>query len=329
MLKNKILSSRVLFALILTLITSFVNSAESQNSQKKVSIGVFITSLYEFNMSAGTYNADIWIWSESNIKDKFELDKVELGQLHGKYPLDISLKYQENLDEFKSFENRKIRATFLHDYNLDLFPFDKQILRFNIEGTDSADELVFIPSNNSGISNSIPISGWLINSFKIISSEIDHGTNFGYPKYTYNAKYPMITVEVELIRNSFFIFFKLIIGLLVSVLIASLSSTISVYNDDLYGSRISIIGGSLLAAVLNQQFADTKSDAINTITLVDSIHLIGILTIGCLFMSTIIFRFFSEKTDKKSKLQKIDLFFGLASFALFIIISTIIIIASI
>lgn len=329
MIKIKTLFLRVLFALLLTLITSYVNSAESQNLQKKVSIGVFISSLYELNMGAGSYNADIWIWSESNIKDKFEIDKVELGQLHGKYPLDISLKYQENLDEFKSFENRKIRATLLHDYNLELFPFDKQILRFNIEGTDSADELVFIPSNNSGISNSILISGWLINSFKIISSEIDHGTNFGYPKYNSNVKYPFITVEVELIRDSFFIFIKLIIGLLVSVLIASLSSTISVYNDNLYGSRISIIGGSLLAAVLNQQFADAKSDAINTITLIDSVHLIGILTIGCLFISTIIFKFVSEKSDKKSKLQNIDLFFGLASFTLFIILSTIIIFANI
>lgn len=329
MLKNKILTFRIISALLLILISGSINSAEFQNSQKKVSIGVFITSLYEFNMNAGTYNADIWIWSESNIKDKFELDKVELGQLHGKYPLDISLKYQENLDDFRSFENRKIRATFLHDYNLELFPFDKQILRFNIEGTDSTDELAFIPSNNSGISSSIQISGWLINSFKIIPSAMDHGTNFGYPKYTSNVKYPLITVEVELIRDSFFIFFKLIIGLLVSVLIASLSSTISVYNDDLYGSRISIIGGSLLAAVLNQQFADTKSDAINTITLVDSIHLIGILTIGCLFISSIIFRFVSEKSDKKSRLLKIDLFFGLASFALFIIISTTIIFVSI
>ena len=158
---------------------------------------------------------------------------------------------------------------------------------------------------------------------------MDHGTNFGYPQYTSKVKYPLITVEVELIRDSFFIFFKLIIGLLVSVLIASLSSTISVYNDDLYGSRISIIGGSLLAGVFNQQFADTKSDAINTITLIDIIHLIGILTIGCLFISSIIFRFLSEKNDNKSKLLKIDLLFGLACFALFIVISTTIIIASI
>jgi len=329
MSKNTIVCRQILFTLLLTLISCFVNATESQNSQKKVSIGVFITSLYEFNINAGSYNADIWIWSESNIKDKFELDKVELGLLHGKYPLDISLKYQENLDSFRSFENRKIRATFLHDYNLELFPFDKQILRFNIEGMDSLDELIFIPSSNSGISSFIQISGWRINSFKIIPSAMDHGTNFGYPQYTSKVKYPLITVEVELIRDSFFIFFKLIIGLLVSVLIASLSSTISVYNDDLYGSRISIIGGSLLAGVFNQQFADTKSDAINTITLIDIIHLIGILTIGCLFISSIIFRFLSEKNDNKSKLLKIDLLFGLACFALFIVISTTIIIASI
>ena len=89
MSKNTIVCRQILFTLLLTLISCFVNATESQNSQKKVSIGVFITSLYEFNINAGSYNADIWIWSESNIKDKFELDKVELGLLHGKYPLVI------------------------------------------------------------------------------------------------------------------------------------------------------------------------------------------------------------------------------------------------
>jgi hypothetical protein len=119
----------ILFIVIFPFISSFVHAAEFQNSLKKVSIGVFITSLYEFNMSAGSYNADFWIWSESQIKDEFKLDKVELSLLHGKYPVDTSLKFQENLDDSKSFENRKVRATFLHDYNLELFPFDKQILR--------------------------------------------------------------------------------------------------------------------------------------------------------------------------------------------------------
>jgi hypothetical protein len=319
----------ILLIIFFSIISNFANAVEPQNSQKKVSIGVFITSLYELNMNAGSYNADIWIWSESQIKDEFELDRIEFSLLHGKYPLDTSLKYKENLNNSISFENRKIRATFLHDYNLELFPFDKQILRFNIEGTDSTDELTFIPSSNSGISSFIQISGWRINSFKIIPTAIDHGTNFGYPQYTSKVKYPLITVEVELIRNSFYLFFKLLIGLIVSVLIASLSTTISIYNDDLYGSRISIIGGSLLASVLNQQFADSKADTITTITLVDTIHLIGIITIGCLFVSSIIFRYISEKTYKRSNLSKLDFLFGLISFALFIVISAIIVIVKI
>ena len=67
-----------------------------------------------------------------------------------------------------------------------------------------------------------------------------------------HAKYPSITAEIELTRNTFYQFFKLIMSLLVSVLMASLCSTLSVYNNELYGTRISIIEGSLLASVLNQ-----------------------------------------------------------------------------
>ena len=52
----------ILLVILLSLISNFANAVEPQNSQKKVSIGVFITSLYELNMNAGSYNADIWIW---------------------------------------------------------------------------------------------------------------------------------------------------------------------------------------------------------------------------------------------------------------------------
>jgi hypothetical protein len=308
--------------------SNFVCASDNLNLQRKVTIGVFLTSLYELNMNAGSYSADFWIWSESQIDHKFKLDRVELGYLYGKYPLETSLKYQENLSESISFENRKIRATFLHDYSLDLFPFDKQTLRIYIEGTDSIDELIFEPSTKSGFSQLIQMSGWRINSFKLIPSEINHGTNFGYPNYTTNVSYPLITVEIELIRNSLYLFFKLIIGLLVSVLIASLASSLSVYNDDLYSSRLALIGGSLLASVLNQQFVDTKADAINLVTLLDIIHLIGISTVGSLFVSAIIFRFLSEKNYQKIKLQKIDLLFGFIAFALFFSVSLILVVKS-
>ena len=320
---------RVIFLFTLLVPLNFAYAADNLNIQRKVTIGVFLTSLYELNMNTGSYSADFWIWSESQIDHKFELDRVELGYLYGKYPLETSLKYQENLDESISFENRKIRATFLHDFSLESFPFDKQTLRIFIEGTDSIDELIFEPSAKSGFSKLIQMSGWRINSFKLIPSEINHGTNFGYPKYATNVTYPLITVEIELVRNSLYLFFKLIIGLLVSVLIASLASSLSVYNDELYSSRLALIGGSLLAGVLNQQFVDTKADAINLVTLLDIIHVIGISTVGSLFVSAIVFRFLSEKNYQKSKLQKLDSLFGFIAFTLFFSVSLILIIKSV
>jgi hypothetical protein len=326
--KIKINFYHYVIILLFLLSSNFVYAADNLNLQRKVTIGVFLTSLYELNMNAGSFSADFWIWSESQIDHKFKLDRVELGYLYGKYPLETSLRYQENLGESISFENRKIRATFLHDYSLDLFPFDKQILRIYIEGTDSIDELIFEPSTKSGFSELIQMSGWRINSFKLIPSEINHGTNFGYPNYTTNVSYPLITVEIELIRNSLYLFFKLIIGLFVSVLIASLASSLSVYNDDLYSARLALIGGSLLASVLNQQFVDTKADAINLVTLLDIIHLIGISTVGSLFVSAIIFRFLSEKNYQKIKLQKIDSLFGFIAFALFFSVSLILVVKS-
>jgi hypothetical protein len=280
-------------------------------------------------MNAGSYSADIWIWSESPIKDKFSLDTVELGLLHGKFPVDVSLKYQENLDRTTSFENRKIRGTFLHDFNLDLFPFDKQILRFFVESTDSTDEMNFYPSSYSGYNHLIKVPGWRITDFRIVNGDISHGTNFGYPKFVPNVKFPLITAEIELVRDSPYLFLKLSIGLFIAVLIAALSSAMPVKSDDLFGSRVTFLGGALLAAVINQQFADSKASAINSVTLLDVIHLVGISIIGCLFIAAIFLRYFCSNAHFKNRIEKIDAIFGFSILILFFIISIVLVAASV
>ena len=327
--KNRFSHLIKIIFLILFTFCNFVYASEHLNTKKNVKIGVYLSSLYELDMNAGSYSADFWIWSESLIKDKFNLNTVELGLMHGKFPIDISLRYQENLNNSISFENRKIRGTFLHDFNLDIFPFDKQILRFNLEGTDSTDELNFLPSTNSGFNNLIQVPGWKISSFKLISTEMNHGTNFGYLNYDPNVKYPLIIAEIELVRNSPYLFLKLSIGLFIAVLIAALSSAMSVKSDDLFGSRITFLGGALLAAVLNQQFVDSKAGAINSITLIDVIHLVGISLIGCLFIAAILFRYLCVISNWKNKIQKFDTMFGYFVLIIFIFISIILVITSI
>jgi hypothetical protein len=326
--KKKSVFSKKIIALLLFIYCSFVYSAEDLN-KKNVTIGVYLSSLYELDMNAGSYSADLWIWSESPIKDKFSLNTVELGLLHGKFPVDVSLKYQENLDNTTSFENRKIRGTFLHDFNLDLFPFDKQVLRLFVESTDSTYEMNFFPSAFSGYNNLIKVPGWRIAAFRIVNSEISHGTNFGYPKFVPNVKFPLLIAEIELVRDSPYLFLKLSIGLFIAVLIAALSSAMPVRSDDLFGSRVTFLGGALLAAVLNQQFVDSKAGAINSITLIDVIHLVGILIIGCLFISAIFLRYFYANGFFKNKIEKIDTIFGFFILILFFVISIILVLSSI
>lgn len=320
------LSYQSKIVLFFLLIYSGMSSATGkENSKKNITIGVYLSSIYELDINGGSYSADFWIWSESLIKEKFSLNEVELGLLHGKFPVDVSLKYQENLDKNTLFENRKIRGTFLHDFNLDLFPFDRQLLRFYIEGTSSVDEMNFFLSPYSGFNNSILISGWRINKFRLIQKDSAHNTNFGYPKYNLDVRYPLIEAEIELVRNSPNLFLKLSIGLFIAVLIAALSSAMPVNNNDLYGSRVTLLGGALLAAVLNQQFADSKAGGINSITLIDIIHLVGISMIGGLFIAAILFRYLCEIDGWKSKIQKFDAAFGFLILVLFVIISSIII----
>jgi hypothetical protein len=81
-MSNKILIKFYYYVITLLILLSPPNlayAADNLNLQRKVTIGVFLTSLYELNMNTGSYSADFWIWSESQIGHKFELDRVELG----------------------------------------------------------------------------------------------------------------------------------------------------------------------------------------------------------------------------------------------------------
>lgn len=310
----------LLVALTFLITTLRVGHASERDERQPIVVGFFLTSLYEVQSSAGTFNADLWVWSRAQKKQNFSLALLEVSPLNGKYPLHTFGEYTEELADSTVFSSRKLRGTFLHDYDLKHFPYDRQILRVVFESTEESVKYTFAADPTSDYDRLIRIPGWDIKSVKLTPRDRVYGTAFGYPPGNKDATYSSVMVEIEISRNSPLLFWKITIGLFVAVVIALLSSSLSLTRDELFGARLALLGGALLAAVLNQQFADSKAGETTVVTVIDSIHFFGIVVIGVIFVSTVLLRYNYRRSGSSLETEKYDVICCGVLFVVFLIL---------
>ena len=114
-------------------------------------------------------------------------------------------------------------------------------------------------------------------------------------------------MDIELERDDKFVFFKITLGLFAAVFVALFSNFMSSANADIYSNRVGLVGASLLAVVVNQQFADQKIGQSTTVTLVDMLHMIGFCTVFIIFMGSLISRKLSLTKNAKFSPKEFDL----------------------
>jgi hypothetical protein len=268
----------------------FVSSDARASDPQKIELGVFVTSLHDLDTDKGNFSAELWVWSKAKMNLNFELPRVEITSFNSKYPHHFSIDTKTPISNGRLHSARKLGGTFLHNYDLKNFPFDRQVLKIHFEHTQEyADTWEFIADPQSGIDKSVSVEGWKIDSVKTHVSTKSYDSNFGLTEL--NPSFSRVTVEIDMKREALLTFFKLTMGLVVAVVIALLASLLPPDNDDLFSSRVGLLGATLLAVVVNQQFADAKAGDTSSVTLIDSLHMLGSLAILTLFLCTLVSRF--------------------------------------
>ncbi len=257
----------------------------------EVQMGAYLTSLYDLDSSKGTFSADLWIWSKAPARLGFKLRMVEVTPLSSKFP---HVYFGDNaypLKEKTEYQVRKLQGTFLHNYEIKDFPFDKQLLKIHLENTEENAEFVrFLADPQSSYDKDITMDGWTIEGLRLVPATKSYNSNFGYAPDSPSTEYSRVTLEISLKRDAPLIFFKVTLGLFVAMILALLSSVLPTRNDDLFSARIALLGGALLAVVVNQQFADGKSGDTTAVTLIDALHMLGSLSLLLLFIASFVSR---------------------------------------
>jgi hypothetical protein len=289
--------------------TCLIGASPQSFATAEVVLGGYVTSLYDIDSNNGTFSVDLWLWSKSQKSDRYDLFKtLEVGYLSGKFPHTYTGKNKDTIGSGIEYSQKKLSGTFLHDFDLRNFPYDRQILKVSLEDTEKTSDLLkFTADNQSGFDDSITIDGWKINSVKVYSHEKEYLTNFGNPRGEPSQKYSRIFLEIDIKRDASLIFFKVTVGLFAAILVALLSSFMPVNSDDIFSARIGLLGGTLLAVVVNQQFADAKSGETTVVTLVDLLHMLGFACVFTLFLGTIFSRYLSSKANRDGASRSIDL----------------------
>ena len=282
------------------------NSAAAADPQK-ITLGAYLTSLYDIDNDDGTFSADMWVWTKSKLKYNIG-NSLELSLLSSKVPHTSEVLESKQLKNGEHYIQRKISGTFVHDYNLTNFPFDTQKLTVNFEDADlNKDNLQFITDPASGFDKEISVDGWNVLGTTIRTISKTYDTNFGDTTKPSVDQYSRVVMEIELERDDKFIFFKITLGLFAAVFVALFSNFMSSANADIYSNRVGLVGASLLAVVVNQQFADQKIGQSTTVTLVDMLHMIGFCTVFIIFIGSLISRKLSLTKNVKFSPKEFDL----------------------
>jgi hypothetical protein len=299
----------LLFGLIMMISSGLLglSSASAASNPQEVTLGAYLTSLYDIDNDNGTFSADIWVWTKTKFKYNIH-NSLEISLLSSQVPHSSEVLETKRLKNGDYYAQRKISGTFVHDYNLTNFPFDTQKLTVNFEDSDlNKDLLQFITDPASGYDKEISVDGWNILSTTVRTALKEYDTNFGDTTKPSIDQYSRIVMDIELERDDKFIFFKITLGLFAAVFVALFSNFMSSANADIYSNRVGLVGASLLAVVVNQQFADQKIGQSTTVTLVDMLHMIGFCTVFIIFIGSLISRKLSLAKNAKFSPKEFDL----------------------
>jgi hypothetical protein len=298
----------LIFIVVIFIISCNVCVGQTDIKKLEVTYGTYIESIHNLNFVEGKYEIVFWIWINSkdgifNPEDEIDIAQSVSTQYSNVY-IDSSTAGVYHIE-------CKVNATILNLFNVSNFPFDRQKLILNVEFANYSTNDLNINLDNKQ-SKIIPeyLYGWETKS-KFYKKSINYGSNFGSLTSKDPISYPTISLEMNLSRNAWNLYFKSFLTLLLSFILAIISL---LYPNENSEEKIGLIVGSLFTTVGNKYVTDDILPIQNSLNLSDKLHLLTILVITLIAAFAIIEQRMKlpdrNKTDFSMFLIFSFLFFG-------------------
>ena len=272
----------------------------------EVKVGAYLLNMRRFEVAAGSWIADFYVWVIWNNKD---ISPTNLEVVNGV----INNKDNPPLETFEvdgvtyNWLTYRITATISSNLIFKRYPLDVQTLTIEIEdqilGCDKMKYVSIDMENN--IDDYIKIQGWEIKEKFTELLTHKYKTNFGYGKpgdKSFND-YSRMVFGIKISRPT-----STLIKLLVPLcIILSLSFLAFLLTPDKLGQRISLGVSTIFASVAYHINVTSGIPQVSYLTLVDRLMIIVYFTLLCSLINTIMITKFvdSKEMDKAIKINKI------------------------
>ena len=242
-------------------------------------IGAYLTGLGELDPARRSFNASFWVWNVGGADAVDSLNNLEFPN---------AIKFESpNADSQTTpqgiWSSRKIVGSFRHGWDLRRFPFDRQLLRIEMEevARDASHLLYVADTANSSFDPEVQLPGWRLRSAKLVAGLKPYSTSFGDPRLQPGMKSAYARAELQLLleRTDRSGFWKLTAGAFAAALLALTSYGLRIDQSSSLSPRFSLLAGSTFAAVISLRSASAELGAYGYTTLIDAVHVAVLLYI--------------------------------------------------
>jgi hypothetical protein len=232
-------------------------------------LGIFINSLYDFNIRDKSYAANFWIWRQYK-NDSLSFEKnTEIVNAKGAKTNHFT-HYQGST--YANWTNERVEAVLKQSWSVGHFPFDKQELLIEIEDSryDTSAVLFVADTLDSRLDSGVVLSDFNITDFSIYNRLHTYNSTFGNPDLKNQSTYSRIVAKISIERkNSWRLFALLLTGLFIAMAIAMSTFFIS---PKYFAPRISLCVGAMFSAVGSKYVTESIVPPGNSFTLIGNLH---------------------------------------------------------
>ncbi|HEY2830062.1 MAG TPA: hypothetical protein VGJ88_08070 [Thermoanaerobaculia bacterium] len=253
------------------ILATLILLAPAMHAAEQVKIGAYVMRLNDLNPATASFSTDLWIWTLSS--DKSALHPIQTLRLQDTKSVTADVPGEADQNGVR-WGYREFAAVMNKDWDTREFPFDHHTLSIRIAETIwDANALNYVPDGvGSHFDPNIRVAGWRVTGVRLGTRTITFPTRFGDPDpRTSNSHWSEALLLIDVRRNGFGIFFKIIMVAYIAFALVMLSFLM---DAPVFSSRISMLVGCLFATVVNMRASESVIGRTDSFTLVDQIHLL-------------------------------------------------------
>jgi hypothetical protein len=287
------------------------NQVSQKHGPDRCVVGAYLLNLSDFNYSAHTFSADLWIWTHTSTSQN--LKPQETMEFTNAVQISSALASTEDKDGVR-WSQRKVFGTFRHHWDLKNFPFDRHTLevRFEESAEDTSSLVYELDTQSSSYRKDMELGDWKISQFEIELSPALYSSTFGDPGLNpgSSSEYSGAKLDITIERTELTSYFKLTAVAYVAFLLMLITCFIHMDNEyrmlDSLAIRLNLLGGSLFSCVLNMIYSSSVLGSEDGITLVDKVHILVLIYIVIMAVISVLHRAMLLKGWTELRLKQID-----------------------